>query len=213
MTNRETLTLLIGTRNAGKIYEIKEALKELPIRLITLDESAVSQEPEENGLTYEENATIKAEFYSSITGYSALADDSGIEVIALDNRPGLYTARYGGSRIPDSERCDLLLGEMKDISDRRAVFRCAFALTLGGVTRTVTGNCSGAIGSKPAGTRGFGFDPIFIPDGFGTTFAQLPAELKATISHRARALVGVKQLLTDIPGCHQHLLDQAQADL
>ena len=205
MTNRRLSTLLIGTRNPGKIREIKEALNELPVTFRTLEELGISQEPQENGLTYEENASIKAEFYSSIGGCPALADDSGLEVFALGNRPGLYSARYGGFRLADSERCDLLLSEMKSVSDRRAMFWCAFALTYDGITRTVTGQCSGTIAIEPAGGEGFGFDPIFIPDGFDLTFAQLPAEVKATISHRARALIGVKQLLQSILGYGCHL--------
>ena len=197
MTNLDQ-TLLIGTRNSGKLGEIREALSELKLTIVTLDEIAVTGEPEENGVTYEENAAIKAEFYVSATGWPVLADDSGLEVVALDHGPGLYTARYGGTRLSDQERCDLLLRAMEGVNDRRASFYCCFALSHDGITRTISAACSGRISLQPAGKRGFGFDPIFIPDGYEQTFAQLPRELKAKISHRGRALASVRKILGDV---------------
>lgn len=183
--------LLIATKNAGKIKEIEELLTATPLRIRSLREFENLVEPEETGATFAENAILKAKYYAQKTGISALADDSGLEVAALGGAPGIYSARYAGENATDGERIDKLLGELKatEEKNRQARFVCAMAIVnIDGATECLTeGICEGQLARFPKGSNGFGYDPIFIPQGFAETFGELSQEIKQKISHRALA--------------------------
>lgn len=185
--------LLLATGNDHKVQEIGEIIQETPATLITTRQFRNIEAPEETGGTFEENALIKARAWHEATGLWTLADDSGLVVDALDGRPGIHSARY---RPTNEERIAGILDELKDTpeSQRNARFVCVCALVgPNGEEYTTQGVCEGAISFEPAGAGGFGYDPIFLPEGFhGQTLAELSAEVKNNISHRARALFALK---------------------
>lgn len=184
--------LLVATRNLGKVREFAELLVGLPVELRHLSEFPDIPEVEESGATFSENAALKAGGYSRLTGLWTLADDSGLEVEALGGAPGVFSARYAGADATDSQRIERLLAELNETGahTRRARFVCVIALAhpLTREMKFFTGTCKGSITSEPRGTGGFGYDPLFVPDGYTQTFAQLPTDIKNRISHRARAL-------------------------
>lgn len=194
--------LLIATNNSGKIVEIENALAGLPLHLRHLNEFPNVKHVEESGTTYEENAILKAAGYAEATGLMSLADDSGLEVDALGGSPGVHTARYAGAGASDEERILCLLAELNQhaISKRTATFVCCVALfgLMDGkaeflnVTR---GECNGTIANGARGSNGFGYDPIFIPEGYAATFAELSNETKQRISHRGIALRAMGEYL------------------
>lgn len=199
-------SLLLGTRNAGKLREIETILGTIPWRLRSLkefDHVDVAAEPAD---TYSENAILKAQFYARETGLCALADDSGLEVAALNGAPGVYSARYAGAGASDADRRKLLLSELDqtgraselDQSDRKARFVCVVAIAMpdGTLLNVSEGVCNGTITFEPRGDGGFGYDPLFVPDGHTLTFAELPDSIKNQISHRARALLKTREFLT-----------------
>jgi XTP/dITP diphosphohydrolase len=197
-------SLLLGTRNAGKLREIETILGEIPWRLRSLREFADVGVAAETAPTYPENAIAKAQFYARETGLYALADDSGLEVEALGGAPGVYSARYAGEGASEAERRALLLSELVRVSDesssaadRRARFVCVVAITTpdGTVLSTSEGICEGHMIFDERGTNGFGYDPLFVPDGFDQTFAELSDSIKNQISHRARALSKTRDFL------------------
>lgn len=193
MTKGLSFELLIATRNAGKIQELQSLLSALShLRLRNLTEFPDVADVEETGQTFTENATLKARGYAQQTGLWALADDSGLEVEALGGAPGVYSARYAGADASDRDRIKQLLAELSQTSDRarRARFVCVIVIAdaRGEIANLATGNCEGTIAPVPRGTHGFGYDPIFVPDGYEQTFGELSAEIKERISHRARAL-------------------------
>jgi len=195
--------LLLGTRNPGKLREITSILEGSGWSFSSLQEFDHVGSAEENGVTYSENAIAKAQFYAAATGLVALADDSGLEVAALDGAPGVYSARYAGENASDADRRQLLMSELSKTSntDRRARFVCVVAIAdpTGSVLNLSEGICHGTITFTPRGDGGFGYDPLFIPDGYTETFAELPETIKNRISHRALALVQTKQFLaTDL---------------
>ncbi|MGH9969580.1 MAG: RdgB/HAM1 family non-canonical purine NTP pyrophosphatase [Pyrinomonadaceae bacterium] len=191
--------LLIATGNRGKVGEIHEALINLPIKLRDLREFPDILAPEESGTSYEENAIIKAQWYAKQTGLWALADDSGLEVAALGGAPGIRSARFGGDSSSDAKRIELLLAKLVGVEteQREATFVCVVTIVepAGGVVHKARGTCKGRIATAPAGKAGFGYDPVFIPDGQQMSFAEIPAELKNRISHRGKALAATRQLL------------------
>ncbi|RMH35185.1 MAG: XTP/dITP diphosphatase [Acidobacteria bacterium] len=193
------MELLIGTRNKGKILEISEKLSGLPIRVRNLSEFSGLEEPVENGKSFTENACLKARSYALQTGLWALADDSGLEVESLNGRPGVFSARYAGEKASDEENIRKLLHELKGIENRKARFVCVMALCdeKGNLKFLAEGVCSGMIANEPKGKNGFGYDPVFIPDGFENTFGELSAEIKQKISHRAEALKKIISFLSD----------------
>jgi XTP/dITP diphosphohydrolase len=200
MTKESAQELLIGTRNNGKIREIQLLLAAMPfLRMRNLAEFPTAGEVEETGLTFSDNAILKARSYARQTGLWALADDSGLEVDALGGAPGIYSARYGGAGATDGERIERLLEELSPFArqERRARFICAIAIAdgEGQVANLSVGKCEGLIAQAPRGTQGFGYDPIFIPDGFEQTFGELMPEIKEKISHRALALQGASSFL------------------
>ncbi len=193
--------LLIATNNAGKIRELKSLLSSLPLRLRQLSEFSPIIEVEETGKTFAENAVLKARLYSQQTGLWSLADDSGLEVDALNGAPGLLSARFGGRGASDEERNARLLAELSLTNDehRTARFICVVAL-YEPEARTVEifkGKCEGFISHYPRGSNGFGYDPLFIPSGYAYTFGELPDEMKQLLSHRAQALAAVRDFLTE----------------
>lgn len=183
--------LLIATGNKGKIAELGEMLRTLGVEAVGLDQFPSVAEVAETGSTFAENAVLKAAGYARATGLAAIADDSGLEVAALNGRPGVLSARYGGDDVPFSRRMRLLLDEIEASrpGDRAARFVCAMAFVHpdGEIEALVEGACDGLVASAPRGTGGFGYDPIFIPAGYGKTFGELSYDVKARISHRSRA--------------------------
>lgn len=195
-------SLLLGTRNPGKVIEIVSILADSDWSFTSLQEFPNVGEAEENFTTFAENAIAKAQFYASATGVCALADDSGLEVAALNGAPGVFSARYAGAHASDADRRTLLLSELSKVDDpnRRARFVAVVAIAKpnGEILNLSEGACSGIITSEPRGTGGFGYDPIFIPDGYAQTFAELPDTIKNEISHRARALMGTRTFLSQL---------------
>lgn len=195
--------LLIATSNPGKILELESLLAALPLRLHGLKEFPALREIEETGATFAENATLKAIGYAQQTGRWTLADDSGLEVAALGGAPGVYSARYAGTEASDAGRMMHLLEELRRTEDtaRRARFICAIVIATPAaqVLNVAQGFCEGHIAQAPRGTGGFGYDPIFIPDGYEQTFGELPGEVKQLTSHRAQALKATRAFL------HHHL--------
>ncbi len=171
----------------------------LPFRSQTLSDFSGIVEPEETGATFAENAALKARYYALQTGVWALADDSGLEVEALNNAPGIFSARYAGANADDGEKIVKLLAEVIETGDenRRARFVCAMAVAdeTGAVRFAAEGFCAGKIAPEAVGQNGFGYDPIFIPDGFSQTFGQLTNDIKQQISHRKRAIYEIIQQL------------------
>jgi XTP/dITP diphosphohydrolase len=193
--------ILIATSNTGKVHEFVDLLQDLQIKLRSLKDFPTVVGVAETAATFAENAALKACGYALQTGLWTLADDSGLEVDALGGAPGVFSARYGGRRLSDREKCEKLLVELEknENKSRRAQFVCviAFSNPNGKILRAANGVCSGTIAVKPSGTRGFGFDSIFIPDNFNRTFAELPTEIKHEISHRGRAAREISRFLQD----------------
>ncbi len=196
--------LLVATHNAGKLAELEQLLGRLPLKLRSLREFPAAVAVEETGLTFADNAALKARHYSRLTGLWTLADDSGLEVDALGGRPGVHSARYAGPDATDAERTSRLLKELAATGDAasRARFVCAIALyrPADEDLKLFFGKCEGRIAPEPRGLGGFGYDSVFVPDGFDQTFGELPAEVKNRVSHRARALEGLRSHLLHIFG-------------
>ena len=184
--------LLLATFNRGKIREIAAALRPAGIEVVGLDSLDDQTEVEETGSTFEANARLKAEGYSLRSDLPVLADDSGIEVDALDGAPGVLSARFGGPELDDPGRCRHLLKQIEKVTDpdkRSARFRCVLALARAGRTlATFEGVVEGRLLTEPRGENGFGYDPIFFHPPSGCTTAQLTTEEKQKISHRGLAI-------------------------
>ena len=186
--------VVVATRNAHKVEEIRAILKEFEIR----DLSVIENPPlvEETGITFLENATLKALSISRLTDDLVLSDDSGLEVDALDGGPGVYSSRYAGEEGNDALNNAKLLRELEEISNRQARFRCVMVLARQGEPLAdFSGAVEGTILPDRQGEGGFGYDPLFVPDGFQESFAELGEEVKKSLSHRARALSQVAQWL------------------
>lgn len=196
------LELLIATKNAGKVRELKELLTDSFFRLRSLNDFAETVEPAETGTTFAENAALKARSYAEQTRVRTLADDSGLEVEALGGAPGVYSARYAGKNAADAKKIEKLLREINETrsENRRARFVCAMAIAnaAGEIRFRAEGICDGKIALSASGKGGFGYDPVFIPDGFSETFGELPGSVKQQISHRARATFKIIQYLRGI---------------
>ncbi|MCZ6677639.1 MAG: XTP/dITP diphosphatase [Candidatus Poribacteria bacterium] len=205
------MKLVLATRNRGKVREIGEMLREAKSRMPgrkdqrNLELLSLFDYPEapaviEDGMTYEENAIKKAATIAQHTGHLTLADDSGLEVDALDGAPGVHSARYAGENASDAERIAKLLDALQEVADeqRTARFKCAVAIaTPVRQTKVVVGVCEGRIIRNPRGVQGFGYDPVFVPVGYDKTFAELGKTVKNRISHRAKALTIAIERLFD----------------
>lgn len=181
-------SLLIASGNAGKVREIRQLLEPFAIEVISAAEFHL-QEPEETGSTFIQNAEIKARYYGDATGLPALADDSGLCVRGLDGQPGIYSARWAGESKDFYAAMQRIESELGNHVDRRAHFVCALSLYWPDRSEieTVEGQVHGQLTFPPRGDDGFGYDPIFIPDGYTQTFAEMDSTLKQSLSHRADA--------------------------
>lgn len=191
--------LLIGTGNRGKFREIETILNDIPFEVVSLQDVKQVPEPNEDGATYLEIAKIKALYYAASSGLLTMADDSGLEVRALKGAPGLRSARYAGPNASDQDRRSLLLSRLDSTAeaDRAARFVCAVALASpdAEIIFASEGVCEGSITREARGNSGFGYDPLFVPDGYLQTFAELPGVMKDSISHRGRALAKMRDFL------------------
>ena len=193
--------LLIATNNQGKVAEFRYLLDGCGWQLVTPRDVGVQLDVKETGQTYLENATIKALAFARTSGLTSLADDSGLEVDALDGRPGILSARYAGADLTDGERVAALLEELAGVSEegRTARFRCVIAIaTANGEVQSVEGTVTGRIAVEPRGENGFGYDPIFELPKRGLTVAELPASEKHAVSHRGVAARNARKLLENM---------------
>ncbi|WP_134699977.1 XTP/dITP diphosphatase [Ammoniphilus sp. YIM 78166] len=191
--------LVLATRNQGKVQELKHMLADTGIEVRGLQDYPDCPEVEEDGLTFQDNAIKKARTISEFLQLPALADDSGLEVDALDGRPGVYSARFAGPQATDQDNNLKLLQLLEDIpmEKRQARFRCVLALALPGdsTVETWEGTCEGLISQEPRGNYGFGYDPLFLLADQGKMMAELTKEEKSSISHRGLAM---KKMMKDI---------------
>lgn len=196
-----TKKILLATNNTGKLAELRAMLSGLPVEICGLGDFPGVVEVKETGSTFAENARLKAIGYALQTGLTSLADDSGLEVDALGGRPGVLSARYGGESTSFENKMKMLLSEIAnvDFSDRSGQFSCAIAISdeKGGILFESKGICRGQIALSPIGSGGFGYDPIFVPDGYEQTFGELPGEIKRNISHRSHAFAQIMPFLRD----------------
>jgi len=193
--------LVLATRNRDKVREIKRALEDLDIEILSLLDFPEMPEIVEDGKTFEENALKKARAVAQFTGLPALADDSGLEVDYLGGAPGVFSSRFAGEKATYEDNNLKLLELLRGVplEKRRARFRCVLALVNGESTQVVEGRCEGFITEEPRGEGGFGYDPIFYSPELGKTFAEVGSDLKNKVSHRGRALRKMKEVLKTIP--------------
>lgn len=183
------MKIVLATRNQGKIQEMRVLLSELPVELISAADLTTAPEVAEEAASLEQNAAMKARTLHGYTELPSLADDTGLEVRALDGRPGVRSARYAGELADDAANRKRLLRELADVSNRRARFRTVIAFVeKQGVLHFFEGICPGTITHEERGSGGFGYDSIFVPEGLEQTFAELPLHEKNAVSHRGRAL-------------------------
>ncbi len=190
--------IVIASGNAGKIREIRDLFRDLPVELIPMTEVGNPPHVEETGETFRANALLKARAISEWSGLPALADDSGLAVDALDGAPGVRSARFAGPDATDDQNTALLLERLTDVPEDRRTARFHAVVVLYESEHMVIeaeGTCEGRIALASAGSHGFGYDPVFVPAGETRTFAQLGAEVKNRISHRARALERMRDAL------------------
>lgn len=197
-------SLLVATRNKGKLRELKELLSDLPFVLLSLEDFPGIETIPETGSTFLANASLKASGYARQAGVLTLADDSGLVVDALGGRPGVFSARYAGEDTSDAGRVDKLLAEIThiEISKRTARFVSvtAIAASDGLILNASQGICEGHIALEPRGAHGFGYDPVFLPETYNLTFAELTPQIKNQLSHRARSLKGTRDFLRALTG-------------
>ena len=190
--------LLLATSNPGKIREYRFLLDGLGYQITTLAEQGITKTVTESGNSYEQNARLKATAYARLSQLTTLADDSGLEVDALNGEPGVQSARFAGEAATDAERVSFLLAKLKGVprEKRTAHFNCVIAIASPrGESELCYGECQGMIALEPKGQNGFGYDPVFYLPEIGKTMAELPLEMKNQISHRARASQEARQVL------------------
>jgi XTP/dITP diphosphohydrolase len=196
------MEIVLATRNNKKVEEIKRITEGMAVTIFTVDDFPGCPEVEEDGATFEENAVKKAVTVAQFTGKPALADDSGLEVNALNGAPGTHSARYSGHGANDRKNTEKLLSEMLFLvkSDRKARFVCSIALAMPDEkVLTFNGYSEGSIGTEPKGANGFGYDPVFYPEGADRTFAEMSAEEKDSLSHRGNAIRKLQRYLRGTP--------------
>ena len=192
------MRLILATSNKGKLKEVKEILPEYDI--VTMGEMGINEDIEENGTTFEENAYIKAKFIADRLNAVTIADDSGLEVDYLDGAPGIYSARFAGEGATDKDRYEKLLSLLKDVpfEKRTARYVCAIAIVFpDGEKHIFKQTCEGYILDEEVGNGGFGYDPLFYFPEFKTTLANVPLDVKNTVSHRSKALEELKKFLAE----------------
>lgn len=192
------IELLVATRNAKKLKEIKELLSDLKIKVTSLADYKGMPHIEEDGKTFAENALKKAATISLYTKKLVMGEDSGLEVKFLNNAPGIYSSRFSGPGATDKKNNTKLLKLLKNVpmKKRQARYRCCAALTdKNGIVDVVSGSCSGLIALRPSGKNGFGYDPLFFIPRFNKTFGEIDPCIKAKMSHRARALKKFKRVI------------------
>ena len=187
--------VLLATTNSGKMREMAALLAGLPVELVSPDAVADVTDVEETGSTFMENARLKASGYARQAGSLTIADDSGLEIAALSGRPGVLSARYGGDGTSFSQKMDMLLAEVEAATtdDRSARFVCAVAIADadGSIVFEAEGICTGRLARAPSGSFGFGYDPVFVPDGYNSTFGEMTEPEKRALSHRGRAFLQI----------------------
>lgn len=188
------MKIVFATNNAHKLSEVKAVLGD-GFELVTLREVGITEDIPETGATLEENASQKARYVYDRTGLDCFADDTGLEVEALDGRPGVRSARYAGEGHDFKANNRKLIAELEGKENRSARFRTVISLIRGGVEQQVEGIVRGVIATEESGTEGFGYDPLFIPEGSNVTFAEMSAEAKNAISHRGRAVAALVKIL------------------
>jgi XTP/dITP diphosphohydrolase len=194
--------LLLASNNADKATEFRSGFAGLSITLKTLKDFPGFPPTDEDAPTLEGNAIKKAMEAWQRTKVPSLADDTGLEVFYLDGRPGVYSSRFAGPGATYADNCRKLLADMRGVAPRRrkAQFRCVLAFTPDGKTvHCVDGICPGVITETPSGGGGFGYDPIFLPDGYTQTFAEMSVAMKNTLSHRGKAIMAMKTVLAEVP--------------
>jgi XTP/dITP diphosphohydrolase len=200
------MELLVATTNPGKFREVRAFLKNLPLKIVSLADLVDPPVVTEDGATFEENAVKKARALAEFSGLLTLADDSGLEVDALNGAPGIYSARYAGAECDDSKNNEKLLSELRSVSEekRSARFVCALALCLPGSKKiadwTVREVCEGRIAFSLQGTHGFGYDPLFFYPPMNKTLGEIERDTKSTVSHRGKALNRLAVELRDLLG-------------
>ena len=200
------MNIALASRNKNKIEELKKIIETdviagtgVSVNILTPDNFPECEEVEEDGDTFEANALKKAVYTSKCTGMTAIADDSGLEVDALNGAPGVLSARYAGESADDIANLEKLLNEMKGVppEKRSARFVCCIALASGDDVKTFFGSVEGSIGMAPKGKKGFGYDPVFYPEGYDRTFAEMSDDEKNALSHRGKALRKLQEYLSE----------------
>ena len=192
------MKIVVATGNLNKIQEIKDVLKDTDFDVLSMRDVGIDADIEETGSTFAENALIKARFASKVTGETAIADDSGLEIDFLNKQPGIFSARYGGEATPYSVKNKMIIDKMKDVpfEKRTARFVCSMAAVMDdGEEKVITRTIEGYIGFEEKGENGFGYDPIFYIPEYGKTMAELEMQLKNRISHRGKALTDLSDFL------------------
>ena len=200
------MKLILASNNKKKLRELGEILSDMDVELLSQREAGCDFEVEQTGTTFAENAYLKAKAVADATGLAAVADDSGLMVEALNGEPGVYSARYapGGHEASDKEKYEYLLSKLVNVEHRAAKFVSSICCILpdGSIIRT-EGECRGEILREPAGEGGFGYDPVFMPQGYDRSMAELGTEVKNRISHRANALREFKKKLRELNGTYK----------
>ncbi len=195
------MDVVLATRNKKKAEEIKKIFNEagITLQILTLDDFPECQDVQEDGETFEANAIKKARHIAMCTGMTAISDDSGLEVGALNGAPGVFSARYAGESADDRANLEKLLKKMENVAyeKRGAMFVCCIAMAAKGEIKTFFGYVKGRIGTEPRGEKGFGYDPIFYPEGYDRTFAEMSSAEKNAISHRGQALKELQKYLLE----------------
>lgn len=197
------MKLILASNNQKKLKELKEILSDMDVEILSQREAGCNFEVDETGTTFAENAYLKAKAVFDATGEATVADDSGLMVDALNGEPGVYSARYapGGHDVSDEDKYMYLLSKLEGVTERKAKFVSSICCLLPcGIEIKTEGECHGQILTAPHGSGGFGYDPIFMPDGYSDSMAVLGAEIKNKISHRAHALEKFKTELRKIYG-------------
>mgnify|MGYP000904683212 FL=1 len=189
--------LIFATHNKNKLKEVRSLIPNT-IELLNLDDINLLEEIEETATTIEGNALLKAQTIYKQTGINCFADDSGLLVDALDGAPGVFSARYAGEHKSDSDNLEKLLKELSNKDNRNAHFKTVMALIIDGKEYVFEGIINGTITTEKSGSNGFGYDPIFLPDGYTETFAEMNSEIKNVISHRAKAMKKLIEFVTSI---------------